>query len=339
MTDSDRDLDAYLWDPRETPVADVADVEQSLRELRSDRVMRPLRRPSRARRPYRIVMGSLAAAAALVLLASGYMSWRNRWPAQQAWSVQSAAAATPRELQVGKPLHAASEEEFNVARIGTMRVGAGTDLTLTSTTSNRHRITVDRGSINVSIWAPPRSLIVETPAGEVRDLGCQFRLVVDPDRLTHVTVLTGWVQLNNPFGETLVPAGASADLAVDHRPLVPVYDDSSTAFRAAVRRFEAAEPGAVEAAGILSTARRRDVLTLLLLSLRTEPPLRAELLQRAARLSPPPDGVSLTKAIDGGNDDVWRWYGSLPLPPPKTSWWRNWRDGLPTWLGPARHLR
>ena len=47
----------------------------------------------------------------------------------------------------------------------------------------------------------------------------------------------------------------------------------------------------------------------------------------------------MTKALGGDNDEVWRWYGALPLPPPKSSWWRNWRDGLPVWLGSTHPLR
>jgi hypothetical protein len=339
MTDQDRDLDAYLSDPRDTPVADVASVERSLQELRADRVLPPFVLPPARRRARWVVAGALAAAAALILLATTYMSWRNRWPSEQPWTVETRAAVTPGALQVGLPLHAASDEEVSVARIGTMRVGAGTDLTLTSTTSNRHRIVLDRGTIDVRIWAPPRSLVVETPAGEVGDLGCQFHLAVDHDGVAHLTVLTGWVQMNNGFGETLVPAGASATLAADRRPRVPVYDDATSAFRDAVRHFETGSTAADDATVIVSTARRRDVLTLLVLAIRTEGTPREQLLRRAARLSPPPDGVSFTKAMGGDNDEVWRWYGALPLPPPKASWWRNWRDGLPAWLGSRHPLR
>jgi hypothetical protein len=55
---------------------------------------------------------------------------------------------------------------------------------------------------------------------------------------------------------------------------------------------------------------------------------KRELLNRAAQLWPPPSDVSVDAIVAGDRDALWRWHGSLDLPPVK-SWWRNWRDALP----------
>src|SRR5207342_2667869 len=103
------------------------------------------------------------------------------------------------------------------------------------------------------------------------DLGCVFSLTVDADGVAHVRVETGWVQLENKFGETLVPAGASSAMTSDAPPVVPVYDDATAAFRDAVRLIEIGGTPKIDFALTLidRDARARDVPTLLLLALRS----------------------------------------------------------------------
>src|SRR5258708_6757232 len=88
--------------------------------------------------------------------------------------------------------------------------------------------------------------------------------------------------------------------------------------------------GAVEE--LLRTARRRDVLTLLMFANVSEPSVKREVLTRAAGLWPPPSGVTADGILAGDKEQLWIWHGSLDLPPVK-SWWRNWRDALP-WRAP-----
>lgn len=77
-----------------------------------------------------------------------------------------------------------------------MDIQPGTDLTLSDTRSRHHRLLMTRGTIDVRVWAPPGAVALHTPAGDVIDLGCVFRLVVDGAG-SHVRVETGWVQLDN----------------------------------------------------------------------------------------------------------------------------------------------
>jgi hypothetical protein len=136
--------------------------------------------------------------------------------------------------------------------------------------------------------------------------------------------------MDNDFGESLVPAGASASMRRLARPTVPIYDDSSDVFAQAVRAAQDGghAAGRAEMETILRTARRRDVLTLLMLANASGADQKRELLSRAAQLWPPPSDVSIESIVAGDRDALWRWHGSLDLPPVK-SWWRNWRDALP----------
>ena len=203
-------------------------------------------------------------------------------------------------------------------------------MTLAETAAARHRVLLDQGSVSVRIWAPPGMFAFRTPAGTVRDLGCIFDLRVDRDGTSRVRVDTGWVQMDNDFGQSLVPAGAAAEMRKLERPGVPIFTDASEAFETAVRAAERGGDAAArrELGAVLRTARRRDVLTLLMLATVSAADEKRVLLTRAEELWPAPSGVSIDAIVAGDRDQLWRWHDSLDLPPLK-SWWRNWRDALP----------
>jgi hypothetical protein len=191
---------------------------------------------------------------------------------------------------------------------------------------------LSHGILDVRTWAPPGRFVVRTPAGDVVDLGCVFQLEVDGGRAI-VRVRSGWVQLDNAHGESLIPAGASSVMTADRRALVPVYDDASAAFSDAIRQMETADSETDRSdavATIVKEARTHDVYTLLTLAVRGSGNDRTALVERAAELSPPPRGVSAASAAAGDNDALWKWADSLPLPPLK-SWWWNWKDVFPPW--------
>jgi len=321
--------DSYLWD-RSGPVDEaVADLEQVLGILAFVATRRPIQLPRR-RAWSRVAVAGMAAGLALAV-AAGLFWWRLQWPADQAWDVRvtswsgsarSAMLAVGQTLSLSPDTHAA----VDIARLGTMRLTPGTELRLGATSSARHRLMLQRGTIHVSVWAPPGRVVVETAAGTIIDLGCVFTLAVGDDATASVRVQTGWVQLENALGETLIPAGASSVMSLNRRPLVPVYDDAPESFRQAVRILEGAERGDEAAAreAVTRDARARDVPTLLVLALRLPLGARQALLSRAAALFPPPtSGVDRAAMLDDAA--VWRWHETLPLPPAK-AWWRNWRD-------------
>lgn len=323
-------LDTYLWDPSTEPHRAVVAVEQRLGVLRFDATARPFVAPVQRSRPEErwALWRLLAAAAALAMAAGGAIStWRWSWPEGGSWAVEQRGAGAAGRFDVGSTLRTAEPALVRVARIGTMRVAPGSAVTLDSTSSNRHRLTVQQGSVHLRVWAPPFSVVIQTPAGAVADLGCEFDLRVD-GAAAHVRVTSGWVLLENEYGESLVPEGASAPMRAGQRPGVPVFDDASAALRDLVRALEDGRGDLGDAAaGIARLARPRDVLTLLML---TKQGVEAgPLARRAAELWPPPREVSVERILRGDENALWRWRDTLPLPPPKKQWWRNWRDALP----------
>lgn len=318
-------LHDYLWDPAAPADAGVEGVEATLAALRFDPAAKPLRLP-RARLVWRGPVTVVALAASLLLAAgAGAWVWRWSWPEGRPWTMQADGARG--RLEVGRPVTVPAGQPAlaSIARIGSMRMGAGTSLELRSTRGVRHRLRMTSGDVHVRVWAPPLSLVIETPAGEVIDMGCEFHLSVDGER-SAVQVLSGWVQLDNGIGEVLVPAGASTAMTATGMPGVPVFDDAGAAFREGVRAIEAdAEAEGLPA--VLALARTRDVYTLLQLADRRR--VAEPLLRRAAELSPPPDGVTVGSILRGNRQQLWTWAHAQPLPSPKKDWWRNWKDALP----------
>jgi len=338
MSERDLSQDAALWDPSAPADADVAEIESRLAPLRFDPTARPLALPSRApavparRRLWTI---ALPLAAALILAVGGAALWRWSWPERRPWPMTvRAGAAPPRadRLEVGRQFLAGPDTQalVDVARIGTMTVAPGSDLTLRTTSSKRHRLVLARGTIDLRVWAPAGWVGFQTPAGEVIDLGCVFRLTVTDDGTTRVRVDSGWVQLENFGGEVLIPAGTSSEMRVDGAPLVPVYDASTPRFRDGVRAVERAtraDPTAMPNLDFLADAAPRDVLTLLVLARSLPPAARTPMLSRASELFAPPPGVSIEAIVAGDMDKLWLWYDALDLPSPK-AWLLNWRDAL-----------
>lgn len=335
MTPDER-LQNYLWDPAAPADPEVEAIERQAAPLGFDPAARPLTVPRRdgprvRRSVPRHVAARLALAAALIIaVGSGYFLWRWTWPEGRAWSVTSTRGSARENLQVGQTLVVAESDQalVGIARIGTMRVEGGGSIALRATGGLRHRLRMDRGTAHVRIWAPPMTVVLDTPSGEVIDVGCEFFLTVT-DTESAVRVLSGWVQLENSIDEILIPEGASSAMSPGRAPGVPVYDDAAPAFEAAVRSLEAGG-GELAARDAARFARKRDVMTLLVLADRSLPGDDV-LLKRAADLSPPPAGITVNSILRGDRRSLWRWHRSLPLPPPK-SWIRNWRDGLPEWM-------
>ncbi len=325
---ADHNESEYLWDPTAAPDADVQAVEQTLVGMRFDPARRPMSLPAMGRRR-RVVrpIAALAIAASLLLASgAGLWAWRLHWPDGRAWRMERGAETMP--ITVGREIALTGDEGAmaNIARIGSMRVGAGTSFELRATRDTRHRLRLADGFLHVRVFAPPLSVVVETAAGDVIDMGCEFLLDADATR-SDVVVLSGWVQMENEAGAVMVPEGATSTMRPGTTPSVPVFTDALPGFRDAVDGVADSSAAVDE---VVRLARPRDVYTLLLLALR-HPGEADALLWRAAELSPPPRDVTVGRILRGDRQALWVWSDSLPLPPPK-KWWRHWRDALPFWL-------
>lgn len=326
----------YLWD-RSGPVdPEIAALEARLRPLAFDPSKRPLPLPRtpdsqhKARPPRRTIV-RLAIAASVLLVAGlyGFHTWRLSWPDGRAWRVDRGASS----LAPGSALVADDDgARVAIARLGVLEAQPGTHLTLVFTSNTRHRLALDRGEIDVRVWAPPGRVVVNTPAGEVVDLGCIFRLTVGDDQATRLSVSTGWVLLDNVYGEQSVPAGASSEMHRDRAPGIAVFDDAAESFRRAVREVETntQAPDASMVRIVTSESRVRDAFTVITLARLDGLPadVRSSLLERVAVLHAPPSPDAIARILAGDRDMYWQWHDSLPLPALK-NWWVNWSDIFP----------
>ena len=340
MTQDDK-LHDYLWDPAAPPDAAVVAMESQLAPLAFDPAARPLdlsRLPATGRvlRPiWRRPVPILALAESLLLVAGvSLYQWRWMWPEGKPWTVRATSFDT--RMHIGQPISIPTSDQAiaNVGRIGTMRMAGGTQLELRATRGTRHRLRMTQGEVHIRVWAPPLSVVIETPQGEVIDMGCEFVLSVRGD-VTTARVTSGWVQFENGIDEVLIPEGASTEMSSTRAPGVPVFDDSAPAFRALVRAIEDGNTNSLQP--MLALARLRDVYTLLQLADRVadwDLTVAEAIMRRAAELSPPPNGVTIASILRGSRENLWLWARAQDLPPPKGGWWKNWRDALPFWLSP-----
>jgi hypothetical protein len=337
------EVDRYLWDGSGVPDPEVARLEQVLGRYRHDAPLRPLPAPpaSRRRRPRLVLALALVSAAVLacVLVASLRFHWQPNAP----WAVEALSGA-PRldgkllgphdRLGVGQELvtGADSRARIRVARIGIVEVEPNSRLRLLATTSDRHRISLERGKISARTWAPPFTFAVDTPSAQAFDLGCAFTLEVDEDGSGLLRVTSGWVQLEGEEWQTLVPQGAVAESRISYEPGSPYYEDASPAFRTALREINFGPGTGTEYQAALATllkqARKRDVITLLNLLRRLPQEDRGRVFDRAAELFPPPPGGGTRAAVVRGDPDVIDpWFHSLGLGNVKR-WWIYWKDAL-----------
>lgn len=329
--DLDRRREEYLFDPAAEADAAVVELENTMRPFRFDVERHPLALPARmpVRRfgPARVFAAAAAAALALLVLALGFRAWIWSWPDGRPWEVVTSPPGVPESLAEGEALRVGSSDPavVRIARIGRMRVDPGSEMRLLRTGGTRHRLALERGSISVGVWAPPFSVAIRTPAGMVFDMGCAFELTV-VDEVARTRVSSGWVQLENAWGEVLVPEGAAASMRAGRSPSVPVFEDAPESFRRAVRRIEEGAGAAGDLETIRRESRARDVYTLLFLSLRAQDH-RGVLLETAARLAPPPSAAVFGRAADGDRRVMYYWVRTLDLPPPK-GWVRNWQDAF-----------
>jgi hypothetical protein len=328
------DENGYLWDPHAPIDVEVEALERALAPLRFEHRRRALTLPPAPRTaPWRQRTLAIAATIALVAIGTaGLWKWRESWPSGRAWPLvlrdgarfeSQATLALDRPIAIGPQ----SSARADIARIGEMIIEPASAVTLIETSSTRHRVALERGAIHVRVWAPPGRFGVRTPGGTAVDLGCIFSVSVDEKGQASAHVQTGWIELYNAWGESLIPAGAIGTMTASSAPTVPVYEDATPAFTTSVRAFQNAGDDGTRMAlvdHLARSARARDVLTLLMLAKDATPRVKRALLERAAQLRPPPAGLTVDEVV-AQRERLWDWAGSLGLPPAK-NWWLNWRD-------------
>ena len=355
MRDEGMDND-YLWD-RSGPVdLEVARLERLLRGQSHVEVPRrarvgasPTPLPRMRRRGWRI---AFAAAAMLALCALGAGAWfqqRLHWEAGAPWQViaqqgdvrvdgraqQARALAQDGTLETG----ANAMTRLRAAGIGEVAVGAGSRVRLVETRTGFHRVHLEQGSLWARVWAPPGQFGVGVAGADVIDLGCEFLLKVDADGNGDLSVLSGWVQVDNLRREVLVPQGTRVRVNGDGAAGTPHAFSASDAFVAALEAIDARN-GAVDANGeevqrLIAESRQQDAISLLVL-LRDYPQLaEGPMFERLSMLLPTPLATR----------DAWRsdrmavlnaWWDALPYPRVKR-WWTQWPDAFSSRGGKMAH--
>jgi hypothetical protein len=211
-----------------------------------------------------------------------------------------------------------SRARIKVGVIGEVDVQPDSRVKLIETTPAEHRISLNRGRINATIWAPPRLFFVETPSATAIDLGCMYTLEVAEDGSGILKVISGWVALQAGNAESLIPSDAICKTKKYFGPGTPFFEDASDEFKTALDKFDFGGNKTSMLETILKEARKKDALSLWHILSKVSDKEKGETFQRLSELIEIPEGVTLEGIINGGNemmDILWETlgYGSRSL--------------------------
>ncbi|HET6273692.1 MAG TPA: hypothetical protein VFG32_11965 [Bacteroidota bacterium] len=218
-------------------------------------------------------------------------------------------------LDVGEWLEtdASSRARVEVGMIGEVDVEPNTRLRLVGAAITDHRISLERGTIHATIWAPPRLFFVETPSALVIDLGCAYTLRVDEAGISLLEVTAGFVALKWEGRQSIVPAGAACRTTPEVGPGTPFDLSASEHFQEALARFDCAHNASDALIAVLSEARREDAVTLWHLLTRTDEKDRSQVYDRLALLAPPPPNVDKAGVLGGDSEMLNRWAKEIGI--------------------------
>jgi hypothetical protein len=275
----------YLWDKSGKPDPEIVKLEEQLGALRYQR--------SKPKRPVWI---PLLAAAALLLAVFAYYR-RPLTPSGPSFEVariegdpriQSRTFKDRARLGVGWTLETDHDDiaRIDMVGVGHVRVLPKSLLRLVETRADKHRLSLERGSIHVSVNAPPRLFVVDTSAAQAIDLGCEYVLTMSPEGVGTLDVRSGRVELEGKGRKSTVPAGAMCGMRNGAGPGTPYFSRSAERLRAALDQVDAGDIAALDR--VISATEPYDTLTLIHLLERVPAASRAKVYERLAELSPPP---------------------------------------------------
>ena len=331
--------DDYLWDGSGEPDPEIQKLEAALGRYRHNQPapafdrLREIR-PVQQRRAFFSLRWSpqLGAVAVIVLLAAAvFLVLRSRpsGNAGPSWDV-ARLEGTPRvgwhaigeksgsgKLEIGQTL---VTDNFSRATItldetGRVEVDASSRLRVVTNGPGRKRLSLERGTIHATIWAPPGEFVVDTPSAVAVDLGCVYTLQVDDSGAGLLRTTMGWVGFKLNGHESFIPAGAICQSRPGIGPGTPYLEDASASFRDALSKFDFSSTTAAERTAllgvILADARKGDVLTLWHLLSRVSDPDRPGVYDRLAALAPPPAVVTRQGILGLDRSMLDAWWNSL----------------------------
>jgi len=231
------------------------------------------------------------------------------------WHSLSADSETAK-LKVGQTLVTdnSSRASITLDETGRIEVDPASRLRVLASGPSRKRLSLERGTIHATIWAPPGEFVVDTPSAVAVDLGCVYTLHVDDSGAGLLRTTMGWVGFKLHVCATRPRIG----------PGTPYFEDASPSFREALARFDFAKITPQERKALLGTllsdARKEDALALWHLLSRVSDVERPGVYDRLAALAPPPPDVAREgilrldpKMMDSwwnsfGYGDVYLWH-------------------------------
>ena len=351
--------DDYLWDGSGEPDPEVQKLETVLGRFRHDRPAPAFNEVadihlSKARprfSNFRLSFAFGAVAAILVVTVTLFFYLRpepvsNLGPAWDVARLEGAPRVGSKairansgvgKLGVGQTLEtdSASRASITFDQTGRVEIDGDSRLRLVTNGPGHKRLSLERGTIHATIWAPPGEFVVDTPSAVAVDLGCVYTLHVDDSGAGLLRTTMGWVGFKLNGHESFIPAGAICKTRPKIGPGTPYFEDATPTFRDALSKFdfEATTPSERNALlGILLVdARKDDALTLWHLLARVGDADRPGVYDRLAALAPPPAGVTRESILrlDRPMLDAW-WnsfgYGDVSL---WRTYERDWSQSTP----------
>src|SRR5215470_16782721 len=331
--------DDYLWDGSGEPDPEVQKLENLLGRYRHNQPASAFDQvvvEQSARRRWRFPVFSFslqlaAVAAVLVVGVAAFIIYRTREMknAGPAWEI-ARIEGSPRvgwhslgansktaQLKVGQTLvtDSASRASITLDETGTIEVDPASRLRVLASGVNRKRLSLERGTIHATIWAPPGEFVVDTPSAVAVDLGCVYTLHVDDSGAGLLRTTMGWVGFKLNGHESFIPAGAVCATRPKIGPGTPYFEDASASFRDALNKFDFAKITPPERNALLGTllvdARKDDALTLWHLLSRVSDAERAGVYDRLAALAPPPKDITREGILRLDQKMLDSWWNSL----------------------------
>jgi hypothetical protein len=331
--------DDYLWNGSGAPDPEIQKLETALGRYRHDRPAPSFEdaaevRPAKQRWSFFNLRWSyqVGGVAAVILLAVAGVFVLRPIPTEDfrpGWDVARLEGtprvgwhsigekAGPGKLRVGQTLvtDSSSRATISLDETGSVEVDAGSRLRLITNGPGRKRLSLERGTIHATIWAPPGEFVVDTPSAVAVDLGCVYTLHVDDSGAGLLRTTVGWVGFKLNGHESFIPAGAVCATRPKIGPGTPYFEDASAPFRDALSRFDFAATTPAERNALLGIllvdARKNDALTLWHLLSRVSDADRPGVYDRLASLAPPPAGVTREGILRLDRQMLDSWWNSL----------------------------
>lgn len=197
-------------------------------------------------------------------------------------------------LTVGETLETDknSRARVEVADIGQVEIAPNSRVQFVNTSENEHRLSLEKGVLQATIFAPPRLFIVDTPSAVAVDLGCAYTLEVDENGDSKLHVTGGFVALERDGRESIVPAGAMAITKKGKGLGTPFAEDASKEYRDALYKFDFENGGERSLEIVLKNPNIKTSLTLWHLLSRVPENEREKVFDRLVSVVKLPEGVT-----------------------------------------------